>query len=239
MFKHLREEVHAIMARDPAARSRLEVILCYPGLHALLIHRIAHFAWVKGWCLTGRILSQLGRALTGIEIHPGAIIGRRFFIDHGMGVVIGETAEIGDDVHIYHGVTLGGVSLARGKRHPTIRNRVIIGAGAKVLGTIDVGEGARIGSNAVVIADVPSGVTVLGIPAKIAVPRDRIDSPRFLGYGTPSDEMSDPTMRCVYALTEQIAALRQRIDVLEGAGKRSDIAGLATPPVITVASTGT
>ena len=113
-----------------------------------------------------------------------------------MGVVIGETAEIGDDVHIYHGVTLGGVSLARGKRHPTIRNRVIIGAGAKVLGTIDVGEGARIGSNAVVIADVPSGVTVLGIPAKIAVPRDRIDSPRFLGYGTPSDEMSDPTMRC-------------------------------------------
>jgi serine O-acetyltransferase len=230
VFKHLREELNAIIARDPAARSWLEVILCYPGLHAVLIHRAAHFAWGRGWVLPGRMLSQLGRALTGIEIHPGASIGQRFFIDHGMGVVIGETAEIGDDVHMYHGVTLGGTSLARGKRHPTIRDRVIIGAGAKVLGAIVVGEGARIGANAVVVSDVPPGVTVLGIPAKVAVPRHRGDAQCFLGYGTPSDELPDPVMRCVVAMTEQIAVLRRRIEELE------DDAGNAALPGLTLAT---
>ena len=224
MFKHLRDEIDAIIKRDPAARSRLEVVLCYPGLHALVIHRLAHYAWKKGWLLLGRALSQMGRALTGIEIHPAATIGRRFFIDHGMGVVIGETAEIGDDVHMYHGVTLGGTSLARGKRHPTIRNRVIIGAGAKVLGAIEVGEGARVGSNAVVIADVPPGVTVLGVPAKVAVTRIRTDEPRFLAYGTPCDELPDPMMRCVANLSDQIATLRRRIEELESGDDDDDTA---------------
>jgi serine O-acetyltransferase len=221
VFKHLREEIDAIIARDPAARSWLEVIVCYPGLHALLMHRMAHFAWRKGWTLLGRMLSQLGRTLTGIEIHPGAVIGRRFFIDHGMGVVIGETAEIGDDVHMYHGVTLGGTSLARGKRHPTIRDRVIIGAGAKILGAIEIGEGARIGSNAVVVSNVPPGVTALGIPAKVAAPRDPAAAMAptgflpFLAYGTPCDELLDPMARRITALTEQIETLRQRIETLE------------------------
>ncbi len=215
MFKHLREEIESIFARDPAARSWPEVILCYPGLHAILIHRVAHYAWTRRRFLLGRLLSQFGRALTGIEIHPGATIGRRFFIDHGMGVVIGETAEIGDDVHMYHGVTLGGTSLVKGKRHPTIRSRVIIGAGAKVLGAIEVGEGARIGSNAVVVADVPPGVTVLGIPAKVAVPRNRSDGERFLAYGTPCDQSPDPLVRCIISMTDQIAMLRRRIEELE------------------------
>jgi serine O-acetyltransferase len=218
VFKHLCEEIDGVIARDPAARSRWEVVLCYPGLHAVWIHRLAHFAWARGYFLGARLLSQMGRALTGIEIHPAARIGRRFFIDHGMGVVIGETAEIHDDVHMYHGVTLGGTSLARGKRHPTIHSRVIIGAGAKVLGAIQVGEGARIGSNAVVVKDVPPGVTVLGIPAKTAVSRDRSHGPRFLAYGTPCDELPDPVMRCIASLNEQLAAVRQRLHEVEGAG---------------------
>ena len=222
MFKHLRDEIDGIIARDPAARSWLEVILCYPGLHALLIHRVAHYAWVRRHYLIGRVLSQAGRWLTGIEIHPGATIGRRFFIDHGMGVVIGETAEIGDDVLMYHGVTLGGTSLARGKRHPTIRNRAIIGAGAKVLGAIEVGEGARIGSNAVVVSDVPPGVTVLGIPAKVVMSRGRAGDQRFLAYGTPCDELPDPLMRCVTSMTEQVAALRRRIEMLEAEGDEAE-----------------
>ncbi|MEI6985205.1 MAG: serine O-acetyltransferase [Rhodospirillaceae bacterium] len=230
MFKYLREEIDGVIARDPAARSWLEVVLCYPGLHAVLTHRMAHYAWTRRCRLLGRLLSQLGRMLTGIEIHPGAQIGQRFFIDHGMGVVIGETAEIGNDVHIYHGVTLGGTSLTRGKRHPTIRNRVIIGAGAKVLGAIEVGEGARIGSNAVVVSDVPPGATVVGIPAKVVVPRNRLEGPRFLAYGTPCDELPDPMMRCVTNLSEQIATLRQRIVTLETAGDEvGSVRGQASP----------
>ncbi len=222
MFKHLREEVEAIFARDPAARSWPEVLLCYPGLHAVLIHRLAHYAWTKRRFLIGRMLSQFGRALTGIEIHPGATIGRRFFIDHGMGVVIGETAEIGNDVHMYHGVTLGGTSLAKGKRHPTIRDRVIIGAGAKVLGAIEVSEGARIGSNAVVVADVPPGVRVLGIPAMGGVSRSRCESDRFLAYGTPCDQLPDPMMRCVISMAEEIAVLRRRLERLESDEHKAD-----------------
>src|SRR5215471_16543577 len=157
LLTNLREEIDATLARDPAARSRLEVVLCYPGFHALVWHRLAHWLWQRGWLLAGRFASHIGRVLTGIEIHPGARIGKRVFIDHGMGVVIGETAEVGDDVTLYQGVTLGGTKLTRGKRHPTLEDGVIIGAGAKVLGGFTVGKGARIGPNSVVRAEVPPG----------------------------------------------------------------------------------
>ena len=212
MFKRLQDDVNAIIARDPAARSRLEVLLCYPGLHALLLHRVAHFAWNEGVPLLARMISQFGRWLTGIEIHPGATIGRRVFFDHGMGVVVGETAEIGDDVLIYHGVTLGGTSLVRGKRHPTVRDRVIIGAGAKVLGAIEIGEGARIGANAVVVADVAAGTTVLGIPARAVGAPEPAEPSRFLAYGTPCGEVPDPAMRAIAELNDKVADLTRRLE---------------------------
>src|SRR6478735_4296116 len=159
MFKRLRDDIDTILQRDPAARSRVEVLLCYPGLHALLIHRLPHTGWRKNWRTLARFFSQLARGFTGIEIHPAAVIGRRVFIDHGMGVVIGETAEVRDDCTIYQGVTLGGTSLARGKRHPTLLAGVVVGAGAKVLGPFEVGAHAKIGSNAVVTRAVPAGAT--------------------------------------------------------------------------------
>lgn len=215
VFKHLRHEIDGIMARDPAARSRIEVALCYPGLHALLAHRLAHAFWRRGWRLAARLVSQVARSLTGIEIHPGATIGRGFFIDHGMGVVIGETAEIGDNVMLYHGVTLGGTALHQGKRHPTLGNGVIVGAGAKVLGAITVGDGARVGSNAVVVADVPGGATVVGIPAKVVSPKP--DNPSFLPYGTPCGDIPDPVARALSGLMEQVHGLRRRVDELETA----------------------
>ena len=167
MFESIRNQIKSMKQRDPAARSTLEVILCYPGFHALLFHRISHFLWSIKLYLIARFVSHFSRIITGIEIHPAAIIGKRFFIDHGMGVVIGETAEVGDDVFMYHGVTLGSTSTKKEKRHPTISNGVIIGAGAKLLGPIKVGKNAKIGSNAVVITDVPENVTMVGIPAKI------------------------------------------------------------------------
>ncbi len=165
----LREDVDAAILRDPAVRSRAEVVLGYPGLHAVWAYRLHHRLWVRGHRLTARLVSQAARATTGIEIHPGATIGRRFFIDHGMGVVIGETAEVGDDVMIYHDVTLGGRSLARTKRHPTIGDGVVIGAGARVLGPVVVGAGAQIGANAVVVRDVPAGAVVVGVPGQVRV----------------------------------------------------------------------
>jgi serine O-acetyltransferase len=168
MFPRLREDIACIRERDPAARSTWEVLTCYPGLHALVLHRFAHAAWCRGWRWLGRFVSHVGRLLTGIEIHPGATIGRRVFIDHGMGVVIGETAEVGDECTIYQGVTLGGTSLSKGaKRHPTLGRGVIVSAGAKVLGSFTVGDGARVGSNAVVLQPVPPGATAVGIPARI------------------------------------------------------------------------
>ena len=170
-LERLKEDIDAIAERDPASRSRLEIVFCYPGLHAVLFHRLAHAAWRTRLLLIGRMISHVGRVLTGIEIHPAAKLGRRVFIDHGMGCVIGETAEVGDDVTLYHGVTLGGVSLAQEKRHPTLRNGVIVGSGAQVLGPVTVGENARIGANAVVLKDVPEGVTMVGIPAKQVLPR--------------------------------------------------------------------
>jgi serine O-acetyltransferase len=175
----LREDLETAARRDPAARSRAELVLAYPGLHAVWLQRLAHRMWRRpGLRLAARLLSNVNRSLTGIEIHPGATIGRRFFIDHGMGVVIGETAEIGDDVMLYHGVTLGGRSASRGKRHPTVEDGVTIGAGARVLGAVRVGTGSQVGANAVVVKDVPPGVTVVGIPGRVrwtAAAEDAVD----------------------------------------------------------------
>src|SRR2546427_12366167 len=167
MFTRIREDIACTFERDPAARSTWEVITCYPGFHALLIHRFAHRLWRMRMRWLARFVSHVSRFLTGIEIHPGAKVGRRVFIDHGMGVVIGETAELGDDCTLYHGVTLGGTSWNKGKRHPTLRQGVVIGAGAKVLGPVVIGEGAKIGSNAVVVEDVPAGAAPLGVPARV------------------------------------------------------------------------
>lgn len=230
MFDRLREDIQSIFARDPAARSTLEILVAYPGVHALVIHRASHWLWTHGLRLPARALSHLGRFLTGIEIHPGASIGRRFFIDHGMGVVIGETAEIGDDVTLYHGVTLGGTTWNKGKRHPTLRNGVVIGAGAKVLGPIVVGENARIGSNAVVVKEVPPGATVVGIPGRIAGGdaerrSEREETARRLGfdaYGQVKD-LNDPLVQAVDALLDHAKGLESQLTALAEALCRQGI----------------
>ena len=209
MFRVLKEDINTVFARDPAARSMLEVIFCYPGLHALWLHRWAHFLWQHKLRLPGRFLSHLSRFLTGVEIHPGAKIGRRFFLDHGMGVVIGETAEIGDDVLMYQGVVLGGTSLEKKKRHPTIEDDVVIGAAAILLGPITVGEGARIGANSVVINSVPTGATVVGIPGRAVA--DRRESIFDLEHGKLPDPISD----AIRHILEQQSRLEQRIGELE------------------------
>lgn len=215
MFEDIKGDIQAVAERDPAARSRLEVLLCYPGVHAVMIHRVAHLIWHKGWPVTARFVSHLARWLTGIEIHPAAVIGRRLLIDHGMGVVIGETAVVGDDVTLYQQVTLGGVSLDPGKRHPTIEDGVVIGAGAAVLGPFTVGKGARIGSNAVVLKDVPAGVTVVGIPARPIGPQALPKESYFPAYGTGPGAEIDPVARTVDRLARQVEELTQRIHELE------------------------
>ena len=215
ILKNLRDDIDTILKHDPAARSALEVVLCYPGLHALLFYRIAHWLWERRWLITGRFISQLGRMFTGIEIHPGARIGRRLFIDHGMGVVIGETAEIGDDVTLYQGVTLGGTKLHRGKRHPTLADGVIVGAGAKVLGGFTVGKGARIGPNALVLSEVPPGARALGIPARPMAREEAGQKQEFLPYGTPCDDIPDPIARALNGLLDEVHALRARVAELE------------------------
>ena len=220
LLKNLREEIDATLARDPAARSRLEVILCYPGFQALLYYRLAHWLWEHGWLLAGRFVSHIGRVMTGIEIHPGARIGRRVFIDHGMGVVIGETAEVGDDCTIYQGVTLGGTKLTRGaKRHPTIGNDVIVSAHAQVLGPFRVGDGARIGPLALVQAAVPDGARMVGMRARPlgARPTGATSEPVFQPYGIGED-IPDPVARALNGLLDEVTSLKARIAVLERQG---------------------
>jgi len=221
-FKRLNEDIDSFMARDPAARSRAEVLLCYPGLHALMVYRLSHPAWKRGWRLLGRVLSHGAKVFTGVEIHPGATIGRRLVIDHGTGVVIGETSIIGDDVTLYHGATLGGVSPAvdteaqiNTKRHPTLGNGVIIGSGAQLLGPITVGDGARVGANAVVHRDVPPGMTAVGIPARIVLPRNRKKAKEFVAYGEPMEGAPDPMVRTMDGLRAQMAMLMDRVQELE------------------------
>lgn len=212
-FMFLRESIQAYRERDPAARSAAMVFFCYPGLHAVLWHRLAQHFWRGGATGIARFIAHIGRFLTGIEIHPGARLGRRLVIDHGMGLVIGETAEVGDDVTLYHQVTLGGTSLSHGKRHPTIGNNVIIGAGAKILGAITVGDGARIGANALVIKPVPAGTTMVAAPAN-ALDRQRRD-PCFDSYGTPCSEMSvDPLLRDIESLRAELTELEGRVGQL-------------------------
>ena len=210
LWRGLADDVACVASRDPAARHWFETLLIYPGVHALLWHRIAHRLWRAGWRFPARLVSWLARLLTHIDIHPGATIGRRFFIDHGAGVVIGETAEIGDDVTLYHGVTLGGVSWSRGKRHPTLQDGVVVGAGAKILGPIVIGAGARVGANAVVVASTPPGVTVVGIPARIVRPQTvrrrlngRIDLDHHL--------MPDPVGEALAAVIDRVEFLEARL----------------------------
>ncbi|MGE4064103.1 MAG: serine O-acetyltransferase EpsC [Rhodospirillaceae bacterium] len=213
----LRSMLESIRARDPAARSLLEIALLYPGVRVLAFHRIAHALFGMRLTFLARLVSEIGRWLSGIEIHPGAKIGKRLFIDHGTGVVIGETAIIGDDVTMYHGVTLGGVSTAKtGKRrHPVVEDKVIIGAGAQVLGPITVGHGARVGANAVAVRDVPPGVTVVGIPAQEALPQGAVKAEAFVPYGSPCDDQPDPTSRAICGLLNEVEALRRRIAQVE------------------------
>jgi serine O-acetyltransferase len=212
IFKRLKEDIASIRQRDPAAHSWLEVVLCYPGLHALLFYRLSHWCWGKGFRVLGRVISHVAKILTGIEIHPAATLGPRFFIDHGTGVVIGETAVIGADVTLYHGVTLGGTSLHKGKRHPTLGDGVIVGSGAQVLGPITVGKGARIGANAVVLTDVPPGVTMVGIPARMVMRRKESE---FCAYGLGGEELPDPVVRAIDSVRGQVSALMERVQELE------------------------
>ena len=224
MFQTLRDDIRACMERDPAARSTLEVVLTYPGFHATLFYRISHWLWERHFYLIGRLLSYFGRILTGIEIHPGARIGHKFFIDHGTGVVIGETAEIADNVTLYHDVTLGGIapsvdsdSQRNQKRHPTLQSDVIVGSGAQILGPITVGRGARVGANSVVLRDVPANATMVGIPAKIARGREPDTgeaAEHFDAYGVRAD-LTDPVQRVVDALLDKVQSLSMRVEELE------------------------
>jgi len=226
IFKRFREDIDAYKARDPAARSGFEVVVLYQGFHALVFYRISHALWTHGAKFLGRFVSQVGRLFTGIEIHPGAIIGRGFVIDHGAGVVIGETSIIGDNVTLYHDVTLGGVapsvdSIAQVgvKRHPTLGDGVIVGSGAQILGPITVGECARVGSNAVVASDIPAGTTAVGIPARVILPKDKTKTAQFRAYATGPEGTPDPVLQTIEALRGQVSALMARVEELEADGE--------------------
>ncbi|HZN25668.1 MAG TPA: serine O-acetyltransferase [Burkholderiales bacterium] len=209
MFARLKEEITVVFERDPAARTTWEVVTCYPGFHAMLVHRFSHRLWNSGLKWLARFVSHFGRWITGIEIHPGARIGRRFFIDHGMGVVIGETSEIGDDCTLYHGVTLGGTSWNKGKRHPTLGKGVVVGAGAKILGPIEIGDSAKIGSNAVVVKAVPAGATAIGIPARIVESHDA--QGRFAAYAVSRDA-NDPVAQALHELIAHSVETDRRME---------------------------
>jgi len=209
IFSGLKEEINTVFQRDPAARGMLEVIFCYPGFHAILFYRTANWLWRHKFYFLGRFISHLGRFFTGIEIHPGATIGKRFFIDHGMGVVIGETAEIGNDVTLYHGVTLGGVSLKKEKRHPTIEDGVVVGSGAKVLGPFTVRKGAKIGSNSVVIKEVPENATVVGIPGKMVGERKDQTIGDF-----DHNKLPDPVANALGCIVDRVIELEKEVNDL-------------------------
>lgn len=207
MFKELREDINSVFERDPAARNVMEIIFCYPGLHALWIYRVAHWFWIKEFYFLGRFISHIGRFLTGVEIHPGAKIGKKFFIDHGMGVVIGETAEIGNNVTLYHGVTLGGVTWDKVKRHPTLEDNVVIGSGSKILGPFTVGKGAKVGSNSVVVKAVPENATVVGIPGRVVMSQEKqAESRPDLEHG----KLPDPEAKAISCLFDQIRELEKK-----------------------------
>jgi serine O-acetyltransferase len=218
MFRQIREDVKAVFERDPAARSIPEIIFCYPGFHAVLVYKLAHWFWTHRLYFLGRFTSHIGRALTGIEIHPGALIGKAFFIDHGMGIVIGETSEIGDNVTLYHGVTLGGTTWQKGKRHPTIGNNVVVGAGAKVLGPVKIGDNTRIGANSVVISEIPPNSVVVGIPGKVVF---RVEGDKRIALDR--EFMPDPQAIAIRSLLDRVKQLEEKIDRLPHAGgKESD-----------------
>ncbi len=214
----LKEDLECVFGRDPAARSQLEVLLTYPGLHAILGHRLTHWLWRRGWRFGARWLAYVMRFLTNIDIHPGATIGRRLFIDHGAGVVIGETAEVGDDCTLYHGVTLGGTTWNKGKRHPTLGHGVVIGAGAKILGAIGIGDGARIGANSVVIKEVPAGRTAIGIPARLVGGRPLSSSGNLAGIAINLDHhlIPDPVGKAIQCLLDRLGTLESEVRMLRG-----------------------
>jgi serine O-acetyltransferase len=231
IWSRIREDVLVAFERDPAARSTLEVMLCYPGVHALLVHRISHGLWRRGLNLPARILSAAARFLTGIEIHPGATVGRRVFIDHGMGVVIGETAEVGNDVLIYQGVSLGGTSLTRGKRHPTIEDYVVIGLGSTVLGPVVVGRHSRVGAGSVVVTSVPAHSTVVGVPGRVV-----IDTPEHSAEGAPllsleHGKLPDPLVRTITGLAAQVSRLELEVAELRKTEQGEEAAAIEGAPL--------
>jgi len=211
MFRTLKEEINTTFEKDPAAKSVIEVLLCYPGFHAIMMHRLAHYLYKKRVPLIPRVMSQFSRFVTGIEIHPGATIGRRFFIDHGMGVVIGETTEIGDDVLVYQNATLGGTGKEKGKRHPTLGNHVVVGAGAKVLGAITVGDNVKVGAGSVLVRSVPANTTIVGIPGRVVMSQgQRLTAEEELQHG----HLPDPEAQAIKCLGDRIRELEQKIDEL-------------------------
>lgn len=210
MISHLKDDLKAVFERDPAVRSVFEIVLCYPGFHAMLFYRLSHWLWGNQHYLMGRFLSHLGRFFTGIEIHPGAKIGRGFFIDHGMGVVIGETAEIGENCTLYHGVTLGGTSWAKEKRHPTLEDNVIVGSGAKILGPFKVGRNSKVGSNSVVVKEVPPSATVVGIPGRVV-----ISGEKPTGIDLEHNKLPDPVANAVSCMMDQISRLEDQVQALK------------------------
>jgi serine O-acetyltransferase len=222
MFDALRADIQTVMERDPAARSRLEVLLCYPGVHALALHRLGNRFWRAGWLSTARFVSHISRFLTGIEIHPAARLGRGLFIDHGMGIVIGETAEVGDNVSLLQGVTLGGTSTRREKRHPTLQDNVTVGSGAKIIGAITIGENSRVGAGSVVVRDVPPNAVVVGVPGRVTYK----DGQRVSGIDMNMADLPDPVSRAIEQLVDRIRSLEADLD---GLRKIVDRDGLHTP----------